>query len=208
VNNPVSEDHTIIASEDTPEQPQPPADERSANSKTRLKIIRILVLLFVIGLSAFLFLIREQISHLQGYGYAGIFLMSILANATIIVPLPGIFLTSAMGAVFHPFWVAVAAGLGAALGELSGYMAGFSGQGIIERTRWSDQLESWMRRYGNITILVLSFIPNPLVDMAGMTAGALKLPVHRFLIWSAIGKILKMMMFAYGGAAILDALPF
>ena len=183
-------------------------DKRPAGGSQRLTIIRILVLVFVIGLSAFLFLIREQISHLQGYGYAGIFLMSIFANATIIVPLPGIFLTSAMGAVFHPFWVAVAAGLGAALGELSGYMAGFSGQGIVERTPWSDQLESWMRRYGNITILLLSFIPNPLVDVAGMTAGALKLPVHRFLIWSSIGKILKMMMFAYGGAAILDALPF
>ena len=200
----MSEIHPISSPEVTPEQPQP----TPAADKQRLKIIRILVLLFVIGLSVFLFLIREQISHLQGYGYAGIFLMSIFANATIIVPLPGVFLTSAMGAVFHPFWVAVAAGLGAALGELSGYMAGFSGQGIIERTRWSNQLENWMRRYGSITILVLSFIPNPLVDVAGMTAGALKLPVHRFLIWASIGKILKMMMFAYGGAAILDALPF
>lgn len=205
----MSEDNTINLPETAPEQSQTADDKNQEDAKKRrLNIIRILVLVFVIGLSAFLFLIREQISHLQGYGYIGIFLMSIFANATIIVPLPGIFLTSAMGAVFNPFWVAVAAGLGAALGELSGYMAGFSGQGIVERTRWSDQLEGWMRRYGNITILLLSFIPNPLVDVAGMTAGALKLPVHRFLIWSSIGKILKMMMFAYGGAAILETLPF
>ena len=38
-----------------------------------------------------------------------------------------------MGAIFNPIGVAVAAGLGAAIGELSGYLAGFSGQGVVER---------------------------------------------------------------------------
>jgi membrane protein DedA with SNARE-associated domain len=35
-----------------------------------------------------------------------------------------------------------------------------------------------------------------------MTAGALKMPIYRFLFWTLIGKTLKMMMFAYGGATI------
>jgi membrane protein DedA with SNARE-associated domain len=59
-----------------------------------------------------------------------------------------------------------------------------------------------MGKYGDITILLLAFIPNPLFDMAGMTAGALKMPIYRFLFWTLIGKTLKMMMFAYGGATI------
>lgn len=172
--------------------------------KTRLNLVRGLVFVGVIALTVVLYILRDQIVELERYGYIGIFLVSIFANATIIIPLPGIALTSAMGAVFHPFWVAVAAGSGAALGELSGYLAGFSGQALIEDARAYERITRWMSKYGDITILVLAFIPNPLFDMAGMVAGALKLPWPRFLIYCTLGKILKMLIFAYLGAYLGD----
>jgi membrane protein YqaA with SNARE-associated domain len=174
----------------------------------RLKIIRILILVLLISLTIYLLIIRDRINDLGAYGYPGIFLISVAANATIIFPLPGVVVTSAMGAVFNPFWVAVAAGLGAAVGEFSGYLAGFSGRAVIENRQWHERLVKWMGKYGDITILVFSFIPNPLFDVAGMTAGALKMPWYRFLLWCAIGKILKMLLFAYTGATILDLIPF
>lgn len=173
----------------------------------RLKITRILALVFVIALTVFLYLNRSRVRELEELGYPGIFLVSLLANATLILPVPGVLFTSAMGAVFNPFWVAVAAGSGAAIGEISGYLAGFSGQGIVERTKWSEKVENWMRKYGPITILVLSFVPNPLFDIAGITAGVLKMPFYQFIIFSWIGKVLKMMLFAYGGSAILNLFP-
>jgi membrane protein YqaA with SNARE-associated domain len=172
------------------------------NNNRRATILRVLALVFVIGLMVFLFLIRDQVRHLEKYGYLGIFLISIVANATVLIPLPGVFFTSTMGAIFNPFWVAIAAGSGSALGELSGYVLGFSGQTVVARNMWHERIESWMGKYGDITILLLAFIPNPLFDMAGMTAGALKMPIYRFLFWTLIGKTLKMMMFAYGGATI------
>lgn len=178
------------------------------SKETRLKIARILALVFVVGLTIFLYINRESVRELESLGYPGIFLVSLLANATLILPVPGVLFTSAMGAVFNPFWVAVAAGSGAALGELSGYLAGFSGQGILEKTEWSEKFERWMRRYGPITILVLSFVPNPLFDVAGITAGILKMPLWQFLLFSWIGKILKMLVFSYGGSFILNLFPF
>ncbi|QRN83038.1 VTT domain-containing protein [Chloroflexota bacterium] len=168
-------------------------------SKQATNIIRVLVLLAVIALTVVLLIYRDQIQTLQGYGFPGIFLFSILANATILIPIPGVIFTSAMGAVFNPLWVAVAAGAGAALGELSGYLAGFSGQAVVENSKKYEQVVHWMEKYGDITILVLAFIPNPLFDLAGMTAGILKMPVWKFLVFCVIGKILKMMMFAYAG---------
>ena len=168
-------------------------------SKQAINIIRAVVLLAVIALTAVLVIYRDQIQTLQAYGYPGIFLFSILANATILVPIPGVIFTSAMGAVFNPLWVSVAAGAGAALGELSGYLAGFSGQAVVENSKRYERVVHWMEKYGDITILVLAFIPNPLFDLAGMTAGILKMPVWKFLVFCVIGKILKMMMFAYAG---------
>ena len=69
-------------------------------SKQAINIIRAVVLLAVIALTAVLVIYRDQIQTLQAYGYPGIFLFSILANATILVPIPGVIFTSAMGAVF------------------------------------------------------------------------------------------------------------
>ena len=175
----------------------------------RLALARVLALLLVIAISVYIFSIRDQAEELAKYGYPGIFLLSILANATVLLPAPGVLFVFAMGAVFDPFWVAIAAGAGAALGELSGYLAGFSGQAIVENTQHYERLRNWMeahQRLSNLAITALAFIPNPFFDLAGISAGTLKIPVVRFLLFCAIGKILKMLVFAYAGASWLNPL--
>ena len=176
----------------------------------RLRMLRIASLLLVIGLSVFLFSIRDQASELAAYGYPGIFLLSVLTNATLILPMPGVALTFAAGAIFHPLAVGLAAGLGATLGELTGYLAGFSGQGVLERAPLYKRLEGWTERHGGWAILVLAIVPNPVFDLAGAAAGALRMPLRQFLVWAAIGKTIKMLIFAYAGATsavwILDLL--
>ena len=191
---------------DHPEKPENTGDFLSGKkfSKQTLNIIRILILAAVIILTVVLVINREKIQELKAYGYPGIFLFSILANATILVPVPGVVFTSAMGAVFNPLLVSVTAGAGAALGELSGYLAGFSGQAVVEGSERYQRVVRWMERYGDITILVLAFIPNPLFDLAGIIAGILKMPVWKFLIYCIIGKILKMMIFAYSGYWVIN----
>ena len=173
----------------------------------KLTALRIAAFVFVIGISVVLFLMRHRIHHLEALGYPGIFLVSLFSSATILLPVPGVLFTSFMGAVFNPFWVAVVAGTGAALGELSGYLAGFSGQGIIERTPSYVKMENWMRKYGIWTVLLFAFIPNPLFDLAGMIAGVLKMPLWKFLLFCWVGKVAKMMLFSYGGATILNLFP-
>jgi membrane protein YqaA with SNARE-associated domain len=169
----------------------------------KLTVVRVLVILAVIALTVLLFLNRDRVQQLEALGYPGIFLISILSNATLILPVPGVLFTSAMGAVFNPFFVALAAGTGATIGEITGYMAGFSGQGVIENQDWYDRLTKWMSKYGGVTILILAFIPNPVFDIAGMVAGALRMPLWKYLLFSWIGKTAKMLLFALGGAQIL-----
>ena len=52
--------------------------------------------------------------------------------------------------------------------------------------------------------MALALIPNPLFDVAGAAAGALKMPVLEFLLWAFIGKTIKMLLFAYAGATSMD----
>ncbi|HUI87820.1 MAG TPA: VTT domain-containing protein [Anaerolineales bacterium] len=163
-------------------------------------ILRVMILLTVIGISAYIFMIRDQAAKFALYGYPGIFLISILANGTILLPAPGIAIVFAMGGVFNPLIVGLVAGAGAAIGELSGYLAGFSGQVVAERTTVYRRIERWMQGYGPLTIFILAAIPNPFFDLAGMAAGVLKMPLHRFFVACLLGKIIKMLIFAYAGA--------
>jgi uncharacterized membrane protein YdjX (TVP38/TMEM64 family) len=172
----------------------------------RLTLTRILALFVVIALSVFVFSIRDQAEQLAIYGYPGIFILSFLAYATVLLPAPGVAVVFTMGSVFNPIGVAIAAGTGAALGELTGYLAGFSGQAVVERVEIYERLTSWMKKNGSLTILVLAAIPNPFFDLAGVAAGSLKMHVVRFLFWCWIGEMIKMSIFAFAGARSLDFL--
>jgi membrane protein YqaA with SNARE-associated domain len=167
---------------------------------TQLKWARALSLLFVVGITALIYIYRDQAERLAGFGYFGIFLFSIISNATIVLPAPQLAVIFALGGALPPLGVGLAAGFGATLGELSGYLAGFSGQAVIENRGLYQRLEGWMKRYGAITIALLAFIPLPFFDLAGIAAGALKMPVQTFLFWCALGKIPKMVLVAYAGA--------
>jgi membrane protein YqaA with SNARE-associated domain len=173
----------------------------------KLNLMRAAALLFAVGISVSVFIYRDEVRAMQALGYPGVFLVALLSNATIILPVPGVLFTSLMGAVLHPLGVAFAAGTGAALGEISGYLAGFGGQGVVERSPAYVRIEGWMKKYGQWAILVLGMIPNPFFDIAGMVAGALKMPFWRFLLFCWFGQIGKMIFFAYGGAALLRLIP-
>ena len=172
----------------------------------RLTLARIMALFVVVALSIFVFSIRDRAEELAIYGYPGIFVLSFLAYATVLLPAPGVAVVFTMGSVFNPIGVALAAGTGAALGELTGYLAGFSGQAVIERVEIYDRLTVWMKKNGSLTVLFLAAIPNPFFDLAGVAAGSLKMHVLRFFFWCWIGEVIKMAIFAFAGARSLDFL--
>ena len=174
--------------------------------KHSLTIARILALLAVIGISLFVYSIRDRAEEFAVYGYPGIFVIAFLANATVLLPAPGVAVVFAMGGVFNPIAVGLAAGAGGALGEISGYLAGFSGQAVIERADIYERMVKWMKRNGDWTILLLAALPNPFFDITGIAAGALRMPVWHFLFWCWLGVTIKMTVFAFLGAASITRL--
>ncbi|MBW8012916.1 MAG: VTT domain-containing protein [Chloroflexi bacterium] len=174
-------------------------------TKTSFTISRAIILLIVVALSIFIFTIpEEQAKRLEAFGFLGIFLLLLLSNATLFLPVPGLIFVFSMGAQFNPLGVALAAGSGATIGELSGYIAGYSGHVIVDENEIYDRMVRWMQRNGGLTVLALAFIPNPLFDITGIAAGALKMPVWKFLGWAWIGKTFKMLLTALAGAGILS----
>jgi len=178
---------------------QPSTESASKSSNLQTNILRVLALVTVIAITIYIISIRDRVAEFKQYGYLGIFFVALLANATIFIPAPGVAIIYAMGAIFNPIYVGLAAGTGGAIGELSGYLAGFSGQGIIERTHVYERVKPYVEKYGGWAILFLSAIPNPLFDVAGFAAGIAKMSMRTFLFSVWIGQLIKMTLFAYAG---------
>jgi uncharacterized membrane protein YdjX (TVP38/TMEM64 family) len=153
-----------------------------------------------VAITAGVIAFRDQLAGLKEYGYLGIFIIAVVGNATVLLPVPGLVVVFAGGGLLNPLVVGLVAGLGEPLGELTGYLAGYGGSAVIEDRKNYERFRSWMQRRGFLTIVALAAIPNPLFDVAGMAAGALHLPVWKFLVACWLGKSIKAVAIAYLGS--------
>ncbi len=162
-------------------------------------LLQLTGLLLVTGICVLIFIYRQHIEKYGNYGYAGAFIVSLLANATIVVPLPGWVITISLGSALNPLWVGMVMGIGGSIGEITGYLFGVGSRVAIEKHKTYQRVAGWVKRWGGITIFMLALIPNPIFDLAGIAAGALKVPLWKFMLYTAAGKIPKFIMIAYFG---------
>jgi membrane protein DedA with SNARE-associated domain len=138
---------------------------------------------------------------LIGYGYIGIFLISLIGSATIFLPLPSAIFVFTVGALLNPFLVGLFAGIGSAIGEFTGYALGLGGRKIMKK-KWKKEIkkiEGLFQNYGGF-LVILIFAATPLPDdITGIVAGILKYPVKKYFIASLIGKIVLNLVLAYAG---------
>src|SRR5258706_7861011 len=164
------------------------------------KYKKFLGLLLVILISCLIFVFRDKFVNLQGLGLFGLFIISIIGNATIILPAPVILTAFVGGAIFNPFLVAAIVAAGATIGELTGYYVGYGSIGLIDKDLKLQKVKKWMDKYGLWTLFVLAAIPNPSFDLAGIVAGATEIPVWKYMAVVFAGKFIKFGTVAYLGA--------
>jgi len=199
---PISE----IPSVDAGQLPEDSTDDESPSLKKSLNALdifwRAMTILVAMGITIVLYLTigQDQIQRFQDYGYLGIFLTSLIGNASIALPIPSLFFTFVGGGTFNWVIVGLVSGIGEALGESTGYLAGFGGSAFIENQSLYKRMQHWMEKHGMLTIFVLSVVPNPVIDLAGIAAGASRFGYLRFLFACWAGKTIKTLIFAFAGA--------
>lgn len=174
--------------------------------RVRLAGVAILLLLTVVALASFyLSRILPQSPIFETFGYLGVFVLTTLCSATLFLPAPAFGAIGVAGGILNPFLVGAVAGAGAATGEMTGYLAGRSGQLVLGSgaLRRLDRVRGWLERYGFWMLFLLSAIPNPVFDIAGLAAGSLGYPIHRYWLAVALGKGLIYSAIALLGSAIL-----
>jgi len=168
------------------------------------RLIPILGLVLVVAITVLLFLYGRDTSRLaifRNYEYLGAFIISFIGNATIL--LPGIVLPilSGLGVIFYrmnglagPVLVGLAGGAGAALGEMVGYLAGYSGRAILVQNKRYQRTLGWLGHWGGLAIFTLALVPL-FFDLVGITAGVLRFPVWKFLLFCWLGRTLLYVVF-------------
>ncbi len=173
----------------------------------RERFIPLLMLLLVIAITVVLFFYQDKVVELGNYGYLSAFLISLVTNASVILPVPGFLILFSLAATFNPVLVGIAGATGGVIGEITGYMAGYSGRAVIQNRRLYIRVEGWMKRWGVWAIFVFAVAPFLLFGIAGMVAGALRFPLWKFLLVAWAGKCLKytglLLAVAWGWEAIL-----
>lgn len=144
-------------------------------------------------------------AELAALGYPGVTLLMFISSGSIFLPAPGFAAVLAAGTVWNPLLVGICAGVGAATGELSGYLLGVGGGAVLdlkEGKGWS-RAHRWLRRYGFWAILVVASIPNPVFDVLGVVAGSLGYPAKRFWVACLIGNTVKYVALAYLSSSVV-----
>lgn len=179
-----------------------------------LAIAFLVLVVLSFGLAYLLGYIAEKL-NLPLYDFAWlayliVFGTSLASNLTIIAPVP--FAASIMVAAateWNPVLITLFASIGATIGELTGYYAGYLGKklAISENVAWYGRIERWIQRHGVWAIIFLSFQPIIPFDIGGMIAGAAKMPLHRFLPAVWLGRFPKYLIITYAGIGLIHFLP-
>jgi membrane protein YqaA with SNARE-associated domain len=197
----MSESELSTAEIATPLPPKP-----AAKKKKRPWLVSLAAVLAAIGISVAIVLLRDHIRDFAIYGYPGVFLVSLIGNATLILPAPSYAVVFAVGGALNPVAVGIVAGLGAAFGELTGYLAGVGGRVVVEDRAPYRRLEKRMHTKGGLVVIfLLALVPNPAFDMGGIVAGTLRMPVWQFLLAAWAGKSIRFILLAFSGQFLLGS---
>jgi membrane protein YqaA with SNARE-associated domain len=184
--------------------------------KRWLKMVLYLVILTCLSLALAYLLeylmtyFNISIERYASMAYLVIFGVTLASNASILAPV-FIYLSIMIAATkfLNPVLIALVASVAGALGEITGYYAGYLGKRIIhlENTPGYERLVVWMERHGPWGIFLLSLQPVLPFDVAGLLAGASKLPLWKFVLPCWAGKFPKYLLVCYLGEAFLRLLP-
>ena len=151
------------------------------------------------------------IERFASTAYLLVFGVTLVSNAAILVPVVlhvSIMITAAI--YWNPAIIALLASVAGALGEMTGYYAGYWGKriGQLENVPGYQRLVGWMNKHGPWGIFLISAQPILPFDVAGLLAGASKLPLWKFLLPCWAGRFPKYLVACYLGPAVLNILPF
>ena len=162
--------------------------------------------IFAVTVAALYFALDLGTDDVERWGYAGLFGIVLLRAASVVMPMPGGGIVFASGGLLNPLWgipapmaVGVIAGFAESLGEFTGYFAGLGGSSMLRERRIYKRIKGWVKHRPFLTMFLMSFTPPWLFDIAGLAAGAIRVPIRVFYPAVLSGKVIRDILVATAG---------
>ncbi|MEM8530406.1 MAG: VTT domain-containing protein [Chloroflexota bacterium] len=183
-------------------QPLPPSPSDTTAPRHRALLRPLIIGTAFLIINIIVYLLPIDYSIFGNYAYGGVFLITLIANATVVIPIPYIPVVARIAAeVDSVALVILLSALGSALGESVAFWVGRSGKGVVEETRFytwvQRQLQHPWRAF--LLLFALAAPPNPVFDIAGLSAGALGLPYWMFFTAVFLGRTIRMGLISVAG---------
>ncbi len=140
------------------------------------------------------------------YGLVGLFIATIIATSTILLPLPIDLLIVLIGAnpallgyasfgLLDIFGLALLVGFGAAIGEMTAYTLGLAGGKVAEKLGSKDfakldVIKRDIQKYGTLLIFIGAMTPFPF-DLIGIAAGLVRFDPKKLFLGAFCGKTIR-----------------
>lgn len=180
--------------------------------------VGILMTALTFGLAIMVVLYWENFQKFAGFSYTGLFFISIIGGATVIIPVPSLVVQFTLGAVLNPAIVGVVAGLGTGIGGTLIFLFGRGGRRIFSNTsfsgsgsnrtivRWTARIMTWARHRGSLAVFIMSALLNPIFFPMAVAIGTSRFKLWKFFLMCWAGNTVKSLAIAYLGYFGLGAL--
>ncbi len=165
-------------------------------------------------LNAIVALTQSTTSMVQSWGYIGIFVLMLLESSSLPIPsevvLPFAGYLVAQGLL--NFWLAVLTATFAGIfGSLIDYYVGLKGTSILARRQnihnllygggRMETVERWFKKYGAAAVLLSRLIPG-FRTIISFPAGAAKMALPKFIVFTTVGCLLWNILLIYVGVYV------
>ncbi|MBI4201820.1 MAG: VTT domain-containing protein [Chloroflexi bacterium] len=165
-------------------------------------------------------LLAQRFAHIDPaiistLGYPSVFLINVLGSMTLFLPVPGLAVVFAGGSVLNPVVIALVAAAGMTAGMVACYLLGVSGSPLVQKltdrqgnvaAKVVARVQCWFQEYGVWAAFLLAAMPNPFFDFAGLWAGAIRIPLWKFVLGTFLGKAVQTLVVALAGVYLAVAL--
>jgi len=180
--------------------------------------VGILSIALTFGLAIAVVFYWQAFQEQASYSYLGLFFISTIGGATVIIPVPSLVVQFSMGAVLNPAIVGAVAGLGSGIGGTLVYLFGRGGRSMFSGfnlaspmsdraiLRWTARVMRWAQHRGSLVVFLMSAMLNPIFFPMAFAMGASRFRLWKFFIMCWAGNTVKSMIIAYLGYFGLAAL--
>jgi membrane protein YqaA with SNARE-associated domain len=162
-------------------------------------------IVFLVALNVAVYFAPIDYGAFTSFAYLGAFIVTLLANALIIIPIPYIPIVAHIGATAEIPWLVVLLGaLGSVLGESVAFLAGRAELGLVSEHPIYRRVHRVAERplLAGAMIFAFAVPPNPIFDVAGLAAGAVGVPYRVFFLAVLAARFIRLAVIVWLGTLL------